>query len=176
MMIPSQRIPAVRTEGGQSHVLVLDRDDIRWLCGFSGSVARLVVGLGLGRLAACRRCPIVANPFLHLLARLERHDVLGLHGNRLSGPRVAGQPGLALLDLEDAEVPQFDPPVANQGLDQGLECPLHEHPGAKLGKIDLFRDRPDDVFLGHGSGSPTAADRLDARGTASRRTGNESEA
>lgn len=41
-MLPSQRISEVRS-GGDEHVLVLDREDIRWLCGFSGSVSRLVV-------------------------------------------------------------------------------------------------------------------------------------
>jgi len=57
-----------------------------------------------------------------------------------------------MLDLEDPEIPQFHPAFPDQRFDQGLERPLDQLPGAKLGKIDLFRDRPDDVFPGHGSG------------------------
>src|SRR5262249_36267126 len=61
------------------------------------------------------------HPLFHLLARLERDDELGRHVHLVAGARVARLARLALLDLEDPEVAQLDPPLADQGLDDGVE-------------------------------------------------------
>ena len=38
-------------------------------------------------------------------------------------------PSLALLDLKHTEIPQFDPPVPHQSLNQSLESTLDDQPG-----------------------------------------------
>ncbi len=67
---------------------------------------------------------------------------------------VPGHASLPSLDLKHTEIPQLHPAFPYQRLDEGIERPLDEFPRAKLGKIELFRDRFDDVFLGHAHVTP----------------------
>ena len=85
------------------------------------------------------------------LARLERDHVLCRHKDILAGTRVTGLPGCASLDLEDAEVPKFDPPVSDQGVYDGVEGLLNDLLGLQLSQPDLFGNGPNDLFLGHDS-------------------------
>jgi hypothetical protein len=78
-----------------------------------------------------------------------------MHWNPFARARVPSHAGLSFLDLEHPEISQFDPPLTDERLDQGVKRPLHQFLRAKLGEIDLFGDGPDDVFLGHGSGLPS---------------------
>src|SRR5690348_11119803 len=70
-------------------------------------------GVLAGRLTIPPRNPLqLPDPLLHLPPRLKRDDPLAGHVHRLAGAGVACPPGLALLDLEDAEVAEFDPALA----------------------------------------------------------------
>src|SRR5690606_28902689 len=64
-----------------------------------------------------------------LLAGLEERRLLGLDLNGLAGSRIAAGAGLAVLDRERAEAPQFDPVAARERLGDLVEDrrddPLH---------------------------------------------------
>ena len=119
-------------------------------------------GLMLERLRGdARRCGLVRpppihlpNPRLHFLPGLERDHALGLDGNPLPRPGIAAHPCLTAFDLEDPEVSQLDPPLLHERFDQGIERSLDQFPGPELREVELFGDRPDNVFLGHGSDAP----------------------
>jgi hypothetical protein len=85
-----------------------------------------------------------------------------MHRNPFARAGVPSHASLSFLDLEHPEISQFDPPLTNERLDQGVERPLHQFLRAKLGEIDLFGDGPDDVFLGHGSGPPNKGNLTEA--------------
>ena len=91
---------------------------------------------------------------LHLLARLERDHAFRLNRHTLPRARVAGHPGLPLFDLKNAEIPQLDPTLFHQGVDQGVERLLHQLLGTELRQFDLLGDRSDNIFLGHGLNAP----------------------
>ena len=73
-----------------------------------------------------------------------------------SRPGIASHPSIPPLDLEDPEVSELDPTFLNERFDQRIERFLDPLLGTELGQVELFGDRPDDVFLGHGSDAPTA--------------------
>jgi len=87
-------------------------------------------------------------------------------------------PRLPPLDLKHAEVSQLDATLPDERLDEGVKRPLHQFLRAKLGKVDLLGDRPDNVFLGHGSDAPAAKPSLSAqrRRRGRKRGGNSPEA
>jgi hypothetical protein len=97
------------------------------------------------------------NAHFHFLAWLERHNAFCLYRNLLSGSGVPGFSGFPFFDLKHAEITQFDPPFPHQHIDQGIKRALHQFPRAKLRKIDLLGNGPDDIFFGHGSDAPSDA-------------------
>ncbi len=91
----------------------------------------------------------LADPFFHLLARLERYDELLGNVHLLARPRVARLAGSPLLDLKDPEVPQLDAAVLYERLNDGVERLLDDLLRLELRQTDLLGDRFDDLFLGH---------------------------
>ena len=72
----------------------------------------------------------------------------------VAGPRVPRLARGPPLDLEDAEIPQLDPPLGDQRLDDRVERPLDDVLGLELRQADLLGDLLDDLFLGHDGGLP----------------------
>jgi hypothetical protein len=123
------------------------------LAGTVGSVTTFRSGLGLAWFAlGLVHERHLADTLFHFLAGLERYNVLGLHGDRFVGSRVACPPGFTAFDLEDPKVPKFDPSFAEQGLDDGVKCPLDDFLGLELSQLSTFSNLFDDFFLGHVSG------------------------
>ena len=87
------------------------------------------------------------------LPGLKVTTVLFGHVHLLAGPRIAGLPGRPRLHLEDTEIPQLDPSVSYQGLDNRVKGLLDDFLRLLLSQPDFFRDRSHDVFLSH-SDSP----------------------
>ena len=98
------------------------------------------------------------DPLFHFLTGLEGDDVFGLDVDLGPGPRIAGLAGLPPLDLEDAEVPQFDSTFFDQRLHDRVEGPLDDLLGLELRQVGAFGNLFDDFFLGHVR-SPVAAGR-----------------
>jgi hypothetical protein len=96
----------------------------------------------IGRVLASRlRIPLhdhTADPFFHLPAWLEGHDVPGGGDERLAGAGVARLMRSTALDLEDAEVPQLDPTFGNEGLDDRVEGALDDVLGLELGQSEVL--------------------------------------
>ena len=67
----------------------------------------------------------LADPFLHDPSGLEDDDLLCGHVDGLSGAGVSRFAGSALLDLENAEIAQLDPPFRRYGIDYGIERALN---------------------------------------------------
>src|SRR4051794_24622476 len=105
--------------------------------------------------------------FAQLLAGLEEGDKLLCHVNAGPGARIAADAGVALLDGEGPETPQFDPVATSQRLgylvenggDDLLDIPLVE---VRV----LFRKTQDQLRLGHRPCFPPVARVLPLRGTA----------
>src|SRR5690606_887339 len=92
-----------------------------------------------------------------LLAGLEERRLLGLDLNGLAGSRIAAGAGLAVLDRERAEAPQFDPVAARERLGDLVEDrrddPLH----VALIEMWISLGQPGDQFgLCHSGASPIA--------------------
>src|SRR5262245_58669584 len=63
----------------------------------------------------------LADLFFHFLPRFERDDELFSDVDSISGSGVSGLPGGSFFDLKNAEIPQFNPSVFHQRLDDGVE-------------------------------------------------------
>ncbi len=138
--VPPGRVPV----GGHSAVVRALRVGQR----FDRSVV-IFIGIGVGFLKWKRLGIHLSNQFFHLLARLEGHHVLGGDIHLVAGAGVAGLARGTLLDLEDAEIPQLDPALGNQRLDDRIEGPLDDVLRLELGQIDILGNLLDDLFLGH---------------------------
>ena len=103
------------------------------------------LGLGIGP-------PLqLAYALLHLFPGLERDDELLWYKDFIAGPRIAGLACGALFHLKDAKIPELDPLFLYQRLDDRVKCLLHDLLGLELGQPNVFGDRLDDLFLGHGT-------------------------
>ena len=90
-----------------------------------------------------------AYAFFHFLARLERdHKLLG-NVDTLTRTGVTSLSRGPLLHLEDPKISQFDSPLIDECLDDGVECLLDNLLCLELGQPNFFRNRLDDLFLGH---------------------------
>lgn len=101
-----------------------------------------------------RQC--IADLFFHVLAGLERYDVLRFDIDRLIGPRVSCPAGFPPFHLKYAEFTQFDATVRRQRFDDRIERHLDDPFDLELGQAGLVRYLFDDFFFGHGNG-PRAA-------------------
>src|SRR5262249_48678030 len=81
--------------------------------------------------------------------RLEGDDPLGGNLHPFPGAGVACLAGLALLDLEDAEVAQLDTPFPHQRLGDAVKDPLDDLLDLELGEARLLGYRLGHLFLGH---------------------------
>src|SRR5262249_33736740 len=68
----------------------------------------------------------------HLLAWLERDYGFRLDIDALTRARIAGLPRLAPLDLENAEITQFNSPLGKQRVNDRIESLLHDFLGLEL--------------------------------------------
>src|SRR5262249_28620463 len=91
----------------------------------------------------------LSNQFFHFLAGLERHDVFGRDIHLVARARVPRLAGGAFLDLKDAEVPQLDPALRHQRLDDRVEGPLDDVLRLELSQTDILGNLLDNLFLGH---------------------------
>lgn len=99
------------------------------------------------------------NLFLHyhgfeFVGGLEDRGQPGRYLDRLGGaPGVAGQPGLALLDLEAPESPDLDVLPLGQRLHDGIQKRINDDLGVALGKTGFVADYLHQVGLSHGISS-----------------------
>jgi len=89
------------------------------------------------------------HPCFHLLAGLERHDPLAFDGYPLPCSRVPAHSCFSKLDLEHAEVSQFDPAFLNERVNERIKRSLDQLFSTQQGKIDLLCDPYDYVFFCH---------------------------
>ncbi len=106
------------------------------------------VGLRMSGLLGCSTFHL-ADPFFHLLARLERDDKLLWHKHFVAGSRVPSLACGPAFYLENTEISQFDAVVFDERFDDGVEGLLDDFFGLKLCQPDLFGDSFDNLFLGH---------------------------
>src|SRR5262249_58788579 len=90
----------------------------------------------------------LSNQLFHFLAGLERHDILGGDIDLVARARVPRLARGAFLDLEDAEVPQLDPALGYQRLDDRVEGPLDDVLRLELSQTDILGNLLDNLFLG----------------------------
>lgn len=93
--------------------------------------------------------------FFHFLAGLESHDKLFRNVNALTGPRIPSFSCSSFFDLEDPEVAEFDSPVRDERLHNGVKRLLDDFLGFELSQSDVVGDGFDDFFFCHDSFSPT---------------------
>lgn len=90
-----------------------------------------------------------ANAFFHFFARLEGdHEFLG-NKDLLASPGITSLASSPLFDLENAEIPQFDAFVLDQGLDNRVEGLLDDFLGLELRETNLFGNGLYDFFFRH---------------------------
>ena len=87
--------------------------------------------------------------FFHLLAWLEGYDEFLRYIHALTGPGITRLSGGTGFDLKYAKIAELDPPFLDQSLDDGVERLLDDLLRLELRHADLFRNRFDDLFLGH---------------------------
>src|SRR5262245_24673747 len=88
---------------------------------------RRIVARSIGRSGSLGRLTLqFTDAFFHLLARLESHHKLFWHKDFLTGAWVASLASGPLLDLENAEVPQFNAFILHQRLHDGVESFLDD--------------------------------------------------
>ncbi len=97
-----------------------------------------------------------ADDVVHPLAGLEGDDLRLGHHHLLAGAGVAGLAGLALAHLEDAEVAQFQPPLACERVDDVIKGALDDLLDVGLAHVGLAGDLKDDIVLGHSAFVPPA--------------------
>ena len=89
------------------------------------------------------------DPLFHNLSRFEaNHEFLG-HLYLSPGPRIAGLPGRPWANLEHAEIPQFDPALFHQRLNNRVERLLNDLLDLLLVESRLIGNRFHDLFLCH---------------------------
>lgn len=93
--------------------------------------------------------------FFHFLAGLESDDKLFRNVNALTGPRISSFSCGSFFDFEDPEVAEFDSPVSDERLHDGVERLLDDLLGFELSQSDVVGDGFDDFFFCHDSHSPT---------------------
>src|SRR5205823_6717252 len=98
---------------------------------------------------SCQTLFELADFFFHLLAWLEGYDEFLGHIHTLTGSGVASLAGRTSFDLKHAKIAELDPPFLDQSLDDGVERLLDDLLRLELRHADLFRNRFDDLFLGH---------------------------
>lgn len=91
----------------------------------------------------------LSDPFFHLFAGLERHHKLFWDKDFLACARIPGLAGSPLLDLEDTKIAEFDSPIFNKGVDDGIEGFLNDFLSLQLGETNLLRNGLYDLFLRH---------------------------
>ena len=67
----------------------------------------------------------------------------------VAGARISGLAGGPLFDFEHAKVPELDPLLSDQRVDDRVKGFLHDLLGLQLGQSQLLRNLFDDLFLGH---------------------------
>ena len=82
---------------------------------------------------------------LQILAGLETNGLAGRNGNFFPGPGVAADPGLAGLDVEDAESPQLYPIIALKRAFHRIEHGVNGSFGLASGDSGPLDDMVDDV-------------------------------
>ncbi len=90
-----------------------------------------------------------ADPLFHLFAGLERDDKLLWHEDFFARARVACLTGGPLFDLKNAEIPQFDPFVFDQRVDDCVERLLDDLFGFQLSQTDFLGNGLYDFFFRH---------------------------
>jgi hypothetical protein len=94
------------------------------------------------------------NAFFHLFTRLEGDDKFLGHIDAFAGARVTCFSGGTLLDLENAEIAQFDPTLSDQRINDGIERFLYDFLGLQLCETDFLGNHLNNFFLGHDSSLP----------------------
>ena len=82
---------------------------------------------------------------LQILARLETNGLAGWNGNLFPGPGIAADPGLAGLDVENAESPQLYPIIALKRALHRIEHGIYGSFGLASGDSGPLDDVVDDV-------------------------------
>ena len=95
----------------------------------------------------------MVNPFLHLFARLEERQLLGLDGDLLARFRIASGVALVLLHEETAEAPNFHALALGHGVRHVIEENLNDPGGLGLGDVGFGLQRGDQLQLVHASSS-----------------------
>jgi len=98
-------------------------------------VARL---RGVGRLGRGFLFIEVSDLGFHVFPRLEGDDMLSRDVHLLASPRITSLSGRPRLHLENAKIPQFDPSLPNQGLDDRVKRFLDDFLRLLLSQTDLL--------------------------------------
>jgi len=102
-----------------------------------------------GHQLGCRPSFQFFDALFHLLAGLECDDELFWDKYFFARTGVAGFPCGTPFYLKYAEIPEFDPLVLDQRIDDGIEGLLHDFLGLQLSQTDLFGNGLNNFFLRH---------------------------
>lgn len=91
----------------------------------------------------------LADPFLHLFARLERYNKLFGHKHFVAGSGIASLACGPPFYLENTEISKFDAVVFDERFDDRVEGLLDDFLGLELRQSDLLGNGFDNLFLGH---------------------------